>query len=166
MNILLSYSGKNIFRHRTAISQLLRRRNRGRRGKCILVIIQSTKTKGFYYPIVFSVVSLIYSWKLMWQNICRMLRNKYTSISAANRISAFDAHNIRYPIQAPHFWLCRSSESLCSTKHCQHPVFPVRSSHNMILPNTVVALPNSTVWQVITIFICHYIYLTHRKIMS
>jgi hypothetical protein len=49
------------------------------------------------------------------------------------------------PIQAPRFRLLCNSESVCLMKHYQHPVFPVRSLPNMVIPSTVVALPNSIV---------------------
>jgi len=43
-------------------------------------------------------------------------------------------------------------------KHYQHPVFPVRSLPNMVIPSSVVAHPNSIV---LTIdhhdYTCHYI---------
>jgi len=95
-------------------------------------------------------------------------RNKYTLLSAGNPTSAAETHSISYPIQAPHFRLWFSSDSLCLMKHCQHPNSPVRSLHNMVIPNTVVALPNSTIWQVITMFI-HvpiYLYIWHTRTSS
>ena len=48
-------------------------------------------------------------------------------------------------MQAPHFWLRCSSGALCLMKHYQHPVFPVRSLPNMLIPSSVVALSNSGV---------------------
>ena len=73
------------------------------------------------------------------------------------------------PIQAFHFWLWSSSESLCLMKTYQHPLFPVRSLRNVVIPITVDDLPNSSVWWVITMIRHVTVYkfiLTHRNIMS